>query len=147
MAACERCELSKLETKIELNQTSRFDPKLTVGAFPCYSLGEKNNNLFICTPEVSKCSLKNLNPNLAACIHVSRDKVWTWNEAHERAQICTVTHHYFLRWFEGLECRKFTVICSVIFVHPAKWSFMSHFCRKYVKISFSSTEAFDHIFK
>lgn len=130
MAGCERCELSTSETKIELNQTSRFDPNLTAGAFPCYSLGRKTNNLFIHTSELSKCSLKNLNPNFAACIHVKWHKAWTWNEAHERAQLCTITHHDFLRWFEGLQCRKFTVICSVIFVHPAKCSFMGHFCRE-----------------
>lgn len=35
------CELSTLETKTELNQTSRSDPNLTVGAFLCYSLGGK----------------------------------------------------------------------------------------------------------
>lgn len=39
--AVNTAKLSTLETKIELNQNSRFDPNLTAGAFPCNSLGEK----------------------------------------------------------------------------------------------------------
>lgn len=72
MAGCKRYGLGTLETKIELNQSPRFYPNLTAGTILCYSLGKKLSelNTLLHPSELSKCSLKRLNPNFAACIHV-----------------------------------------------------------------------------
>lgn len=117
--------LSTLETKIELNQNSRFDPNLTAGTFHVIVWGKKNQLRY--TQFWTFITLiKKRESTLYSLMRQTLDSKW-------RTLKNTALHHYS-HWFPWMACRiaMQDIHCNLYsdFCPPSKMQLKSHLCRK-----------------